>query len=722
MRPQKMVAVVMVLTSSAMTAWVSMDIAYPAILGMLGLLGLSRRFTWNFKPEKRIITSLLMLVLAIFFALHYSYTRPHGWVAHEEAMSLAWQTVARYFLAGMILMLFLGSPRQLPASLGLFHVANTICAGQVLLLEDRFIVFRLLELFSVIFVILYAATTRGPDPAPVPVAVGPPVGLRPRTSPRWVACGLILVAAGNVGWAISSALYRHVELLEYLPAWFGKQVISMDLGAGDASRIAFTTSGRLSSLALVLEEQDATPALMIESDEPPGYLRGRVFEVYRQSQWLDLSYQEAIFPQQGSLHFATRMNVFRLNEDDAADARSMTIRHEFQFDDAAFAPLGLSYVEASFRLLLRDDDDVIYAPRLPSGRKYRVSYLSSGRHRAPQDVQLRRALDVPSSLDPRIDGLVARVFAGCESTAEKIDAVVRHFRTNYTYSYDPEIPVDREALSYFLLEGSKGYCEYFASGAAILLRLAGVPARYVVGFLVTERDARTEMWVARNMDAHAWVEAWDEQQGRWVTVEATAQGDEAISAAEEQARTDGGGINIVLAQFLHALYEYGLLGALGWLLMSRGGTVSLLALVVLSVLAFWWALSRHRRSRRSSGSRGRADPTIAALHGLLARMDRRLRAAGVRRSLAETLHAFAERLRAAGSSDIDRNAHGDRDWAEISDWYVEYANVRYGRAVRPEHLETLRRRAEAAMGLLRGRRSGSTLRVFQERDGDRIAP
>ncbi|HPY50225.1 MAG TPA: hypothetical protein PLO68_10200, partial [Sedimentisphaerales bacterium] len=128
MKPQKIIAVIMVLASSAVTAWASVDIAYPAILCMLGLLGLSRRFTWNFKPERRIITSLLMLVLAIFFALHYSYTRPHSWVAHELAMSLAWQTVARYFLAGMILMLFLGSPRQLPASLGLFHLASTICA------------------------------------------------------------------------------------------------------------------------------------------------------------------------------------------------------------------------------------------------------------------------------------------------------------------------------------------------------------------------------------------------------------------------------------------------------------------------------------------------------------------------------------------------------------------------------------------------------------------
>ncbi len=692
MKPQKIVAVIMVLASASVTAWVSVDIAYPAILCMLGLLGLSRRFTWNFKPEKRIITSLLMLVLAIFFALHYSHTRPHGWLAHEEAMSLAWQTVARYFFAAMILMLFLGSPRQLPASLGLFHLASIVCAGQVLLLDDRFIAFRVLELFSVVLVILYAATTRSPDPIPMPTGPGPFALSGGSASPRWVACGLILVGAANVGWAVSSALYRHVELLDYLPAWLGKQVVNMDRGAGEASRIAFSTSGRLSSLASALEEQDVTPALTIESEETPGYLRGRVFEIYRHSQWHDLSYQEAVYPQQGGLSFGVRTNLFHLKNQDKSDARSMVIRHEFQFDDAAFAPLGLSTVEASFKLLLRDDDDVIYAPGLPSGRKYRVTYHPFAQQTPPQDVQRRRSLDVPSSLDPRVEALAAKVFAGSDSTAEKIDAVVRHFRTNYAYAYDPEIPPGRDKLTHFLLEGSQGYCEYFASGAAILLRLAGVPARYVVGFLVTERDVRGDGWVARNMDAHAWVEAWDAQQGRWVTVEATAQSDDAMAAAEEYARVDADGINIALAQFLNALYEYGLLGALGWLLMSRGGTIALLTLVALLVLASWWGLSRRRRRRaeRQVASRWRADPTIAALHRMLARMDRKLRAAGMQRSLSETLHAFAGRLRAADA--------GDGRWARISDWYVEYANLRYDRTIRIERLETLRQRADNLRG------------------------
>ena len=193
------------------------------------------------------------------------------------------------------------------------------------------------------------------------------------------------------------------------------------------------------------------------------------------------------------------------------------------------------------------------------------------------------------------------------------------------------------------------------------------------------------------MDAHAWVEAWDEQQSRWVTVEATAQGSDAIAAAEEQAGRNGGRINISLTQFLHALYEYGLFGALSWLLMSRGGAILLLALAAALVPTLWWVLSRRRRSRSSPGlgSRWRADPSIATLHRMLAGMDRRLRAAGIRRPLSETLHAFAERLGAADSG----GPNGLRKWDGVSDWYVQYANLRYGRAIRAEHIETLRQHA-----------------------------
>ncbi len=108
MKMQKTIAIIMLLTSSVLTALVSGDIAYPAILCMLGLLGLQRRFTWDFKPERSVITSLLLLLLAILFSIHYHYASSPGRLAYVKSAAVAWQTIARYFLASMFLILFIG--------------------------------------------------------------------------------------------------------------------------------------------------------------------------------------------------------------------------------------------------------------------------------------------------------------------------------------------------------------------------------------------------------------------------------------------------------------------------------------------------------------------------------------------------------------------------------------------------------------------------------------
>ncbi|MHC4597092.1 MAG: hypothetical protein ACYS19_19370, partial [Planctomycetota bacterium] len=156
MKAQKNIAIIMLLTGSILTALVCEDIAYPTILCILGFLGLQRRFTWDIKPQRRIIKLLLLFFLTIMFALHYSYASASSRIAYIEAASFAWQTITRYFLASMVLILFIGPTQRLPSSLGLFHIAIAISAGQILLLDDRYIFFRLSELLSVIMVVLYA--------------------------------------------------------------------------------------------------------------------------------------------------------------------------------------------------------------------------------------------------------------------------------------------------------------------------------------------------------------------------------------------------------------------------------------------------------------------------------------------------------------------------------------------------------------------------------------
>lgn len=670
----------MILASSLLTFLVSGDIAFPAILCMLGLLGLQRRLIWDVAPEKRVVTSLLLLLLAIMFALHYRYGSSTGRATGEQAAAVAWQTIARYFLASMILTLFLGSPRRLPFSLGLFHVAVTISAGQVLLLDDMYVAFRLSELFSVIMVVLYIALARGVPDMPAPERIG--------RIWRRLAFGLILLVTVNCGWIASSILYRHVEVLNYLPLWFWSGVTAMDTTTGGQSHVGFSTSGELSSVLMIKGEQDETPVLSIKSDRSPGYLRAKTFEAYLRSdsKWLDRSNTVVVYPEQnGPLGTRFGRKLFRFDKRDLSKCRNMTIQHKSDLADAMFTPLGTVSVEAALPLLRLGEDNVVHCRNMHSGLNYDLAYSKSV-HRKPP-TQEDQMLHVPKQLEADISHIASGIFAGCSTTSEKIEAIVQHFHTNYTYFLGLDIPPDRDKLTHFLLEEETGYCEYFASGAAILLRLAGVPTRYVTGFLVTYKDDLTGLWIARNMDAHAWVEAWDNDLKQWRIVEATAGEDmDMISAAEELERLRGDS-GAILRQFLQTLYQYGLFGVPSWLFESFGLVGGLLLPAILFGTALWLAWLR-RRKRKSFGDETRPaaakSPELAILHKMLARMDRRVKAAGHRRDIGETLYAFSQRLRKRDS--------GDGLWTGISDWYLEYANLRYCRAICSKRLQQLTHR------------------------------
>jgi transglutaminase-like putative cysteine protease/fumarate reductase subunit D len=707
MTVQRLIAVIMILGSSVVTAWASGDITFPAILCMLGLLGVQRRFTWDIRPERHFITPLLLLLLAVLFALHCRYAH----VRVDQAAAFAWQTIARYFLASMILLLFLRphrtrdcglkkatdtnvqSPVSLPPSLGLFHLASVMAAGQVLLLDDRYVAFRLTELLSVILVILYAVSGGSQFRiSDFGFRIGAGVRIRhPSSAIRnsrpgtWLSLGLLLLVAVNFGWIGGSLLYRHVEVINFLPAWLSRGSVILENTTTAAARVGFTTSGKLSTVLAIKEDADTAPVLTVIGSNP-AYLRAMAFETYNQSSWHDLSYREAIAPEQNTpfgMLLSGRTFLFRLHDagpDEDPSLRETIIRHESSVGDSMFTPLGTYFVEAPFGLLMRDDDDTVTSPNVRNRQSYRVGYAATPVSRPPAGSQLRRLTAVPSQLvDQRLQQIKTRIFRDCKTTTDKINAVTAYFHTTYTYSLGLEVPPDKDALSYFLREASSGYCEYFASGAAILLRMAKVPTRYVTGFLVTERGGDSRTWVARNMDAHAWAEAWDAENQRWVIVEATTQeglGD--ASLADELSRAAGGG-RPLLAQLVEALYEYGLFGVIGRLFISYGLPTGLGLSVVFFAAAFW--VARRRRRRTGAPARRPASSEVLALHRLLAAMDRKVRGLGYRRDPGETLHAFAARI---------RSQHASR----FSDWYLRYAFLRYTPYLDPARIEQLQRLAQ----------------------------
>ncbi len=99
---------------------------------------------------------------------------------------------------------------------------------------------------------------------------------------------------------------------------------------------------------------------------------------------------------------------------------------------------------------------------------------------------------------------------------------------NFTYTLTPEqqqlegvTGIDR-----FLLGNRQGYCVQFATTLALLLREAGIPARYVDGYIAQSmtpsggESAGTYATTVRDRNAHAWVEVWFDGIG-WVSYEAT---------------------------------------------------------------------------------------------------------------------------------------------------------------------------------------------------------
>lgn len=107
--------------------------------------------------------------------------------------------------------------------------------------------------------------------------------------------------------------------------------------------------------------------------------------------------------------------------------------------------------------------------------------------------------------------------ATMKGIAIRIENVVRE---SAAYSLDPErMPMnEKDFAKWFFTEGDSGYCIHFATTATVLLRAAGIPARYVTGYALEVTEEK-EMAVAQSR-AHAWVEYFDENMG-WTILDPT---------------------------------------------------------------------------------------------------------------------------------------------------------------------------------------------------------
>ncbi|MGC9316498.1 MAG: DUF4129 domain-containing transglutaminase family protein [Armatimonadota bacterium] len=146
----------------------------------------------------------------------------------------------------------------------------------------------------------------------------------------------------------------------------------------------------------------------------------------------------------------------------------------------------------------------------------------------PKAVDMRYALQLPDSLPARVRRLARRIVTedGAEQPVGMALAITNYVKAEYDYDLQaPVLPQGRDYVDHFLFESRTGYCNHFASAAAVLLRALDVPTRLATGFTSGEYRAERQVYEIRDQDAHAWVEAFLPGTG-WIDFDPTPDPDE----------------------------------------------------------------------------------------------------------------------------------------------------------------------------------------------------
>ena len=151
--------------------------------------------------------------------------------------------------------------------------------------------------------------------------------------------------------------------------------------------------------------------------------------------------------------------------------------------------------------------EVISYPEIPNNRLH-------SREREP-------LLQVPAATSPAVRALAQSWSAEKAEPRVIVNKALEFFRTQgFRYSLSPG-EYRKNDLEEFLFHRRVGFCEHYAASFATLMRLAGIPARVVTGYLGGEYNEIGHFFLVRQADAHAWCEVWFPDSG-WQRIDPTA--------------------------------------------------------------------------------------------------------------------------------------------------------------------------------------------------------
>lgn len=447
--------------------------------------------------------------------------------------------------------------------------------------------------------------------------------------------------------------------------------------------VGFNANGTLRSITNHKAVNPDETAVTVTCDSIPGYLRGKAFDRWTGVRWKNDDSKNtrtietlSVVPEgQFASKTSDLYNLFDVGRDNVAKAadqiqlRALRITNESEKVKNLFLPLSSRFIEGRGEAIKLNQSDVLL-----DGLSCQHDYFSYvPLYPKPVEISPDRVevlTSIPVVIRRKIKKLALQVGGRGSSDAAKMREIEFFFRSNYKYSLESEPVNAMDRISYFILNRPPAHCEYFATAATMFLRINGIPARYVVGFGVHEPsnsdDSSGDIWIGKNRDAHAWVEAYDRQKKRWAIVEATPGMNlpKSVWNSETSYRLTGGANGLGEDQMTNEGPDF--LKRLQWqfnqFLSAYTFTIGIAFLA--SALIVLLALNS-----RVFGATNQSYQ-LASRATRLRQLDRRLKKIDLVRGPSETLHQFSNRL-----SQVDG---ADHLWVrQAANDYREYAMERY---------------------------------------------
>jgi hypothetical protein len=192
-------------------------------------------------------------------------------------------------------------------------------------------------------------------------------------------------------------------------------------------------------------------------------------------------------------------------------------------------------VEQTTGQVLPDDEKRVSSEQLAYAEPvYQTSILRRATSESDPEIIRERYLQVPQDLPDRVRALGQRLTAGHTNRYDQVKAVVDYLRSSrfrYSTEHIPRPSRNQDYVDQFLFDSRVGYCDNFSTSMVVLLRSAGIPARWVKGFTsgefqgqvqekVNGKNVAMNQYQITNADAHSWGEVYFPGSG-WVTFEPT---------------------------------------------------------------------------------------------------------------------------------------------------------------------------------------------------------